>query len=340
MTALLYLPNAGASGVPIAAVDHATSGIGPGCGPSHVPLVTDPLAVPLVGRGWAVIAPDYAGMGVDNGMTSYFVGSSEAAATLDGVRALRQLHTRWFDAAQLGRELLVAGHSQGGHAALFTHQLFDPGVGVELRGSVAIAPGFGSARAWAALLQPRTRPVSGPEVFAAMSLWAQMGHDGSPAPDTWLTPAAQVALPRIFHDTCLPLAGVVVPWRFPTVGDIYQPAFLAAASSCSFMGACPQFEPWASAFVAKQPGNFSSEAPSLVLQGLEDKIVPASTVACIVDRLRAHGTPVRACAYSGDDHMSILGSAVPATIRWMDARRRGENPDVCPAQLTVACDAQ
>jgi acetyl esterase/lipase len=338
VTALVYLPTGGATDVPLAVVDHAASGIGPTCGPSHVPLVTDPMAVPLVGRGYAVVAPDYAGMGVDNGMTSYFVGKAEAAATLDAVRALRRLHAPHFEAAQLARDLFLVGHSQGGHAALFAHQLFDPSVGFTLRGTVAFAPGLGSARDWATLFQGAARPVSGPETFAAMSLYTRMLYDGGPAPGTWLSPAAQSALPKVFHDQCMPMLPAYVHAGFPTVGDLYQPSFLASAAACTFKDACPGFEPWASAFIAEQPGNFTSDVPALLLQGLADTLVAPATSSCIVDRLRAHGTPVQACAYAGDDHLSILGSAAPAMVHWMAARRTGATPDVCPAQLKIPCD--
>lgn len=339
VTALLYLPSGGATEVPIVAVDHASSGIGPSCGSSHVPLLTDPLAVPLVGRGYAVVAPDYAGMGVDNGMTSYFVGKAEAAATLDGVRALRRIHAPHFDAPQLGKDFFVAGHSQGGHAALLTHQFFDPTIGVELRGSIAVAPGLGSARDWAASFQGPSRPVSGQETFAAMSLYARMLYAGMPESGTWLSPAAQLTLPKIFHDQCLPSVVFSVQTSFPTLGDLYQPSFLASAAGCNFTDPCPDFEPWASAFVAEQPGRFSSAVPSLILQGLADELVRPSTVACIVDRMKAHGTPVQACGYAGDDHLSVFAKAIPAMVHWMAARRTGATPNVCLAPLDVACDA-
>jgi hypothetical protein len=62
-------------------------------------------------------------------------------------------------------------------------------------------------------------------------------------------------------------------------------------------------------------------------------------LACIVDRMKALGTPVQACAYAGADHVGIVSSAIPDAIRWMTARRSGATPDVCPAPLDVACSA-
>jgi pimeloyl-ACP methyl ester carboxylesterase len=337
VTGLLYLPSGRATDVPIVALDHGSSGLGPPCGPSHVPALTDPLAVPLVGRGYAIVAPDYAGMGVDNGMTSYLVGAEEAAATLDGVLALRQFHELRFDAARLGTDFFVAGHSQGGHAALFTHQLFDPRIGVNLLGSIAFAPALGNARNWSFLFEGPQRPLEEKQTYAAMSLYARMLYDGAPAANAWLLPPAQEALPSLFHHQCVPQLASSLAARFPTLGDLYQPTFLAAAEKCTFGRSCMGFEPWAAAFVAEQPGSFSSTAPSLILQGMADTVALPATVSCIVDRMKARGTPVIACAYAGDNHATIDVSAAPDMIRWIAARRSGSTPDVCPAPLDVPC---
>lgn len=340
VSALAYLPTGGARGVPLVAIEHGGSGVGPTCGPSHVPLLTDPLAIPLVARGYAVLAPDYAGMGVDNGMTSFLVGAAEAAATLDGVRALRRFHDPRFDAAQLGTDFFVAGHSQGGHAALFTHQLFDPSIGVRLLGSVAIAPGLGSAKQWAKNFSDPARPLGGLETAAAASLYAHALYAGRPDPSTWLSAGAQARLPALLHDVCLPQLPVFCWAAFPTLGDLYQPSFLAAAAACNFDGACPGFEPWASALVANEPGRFTSAVPSLILQGLADTVVEAASTGCIVARMTERRTPVQACAYLGADHVSVLEHAVPDMVRWIIARRAGQTPDRCIARLAATCDSR
>lgn len=339
VTALLSLPSGGLRNLAIVAVGHAFQGMGPWCGPTHAPIVSDPLAIPLVGRGYAVVAPDFAGVGVDNGMTSFLVGASEAAAMLDGVRALRKLRDPRFDAAQLGSDLFVVGHSQGGHAALFTHQFYGNELGVELRGSVALAPGLGSARDWARSLQDPLRPVRSMEIFGAMTLYARAGYDGAPEPNTWLSARAQAELPAMLHDHCSLDLFATIRSTFRTVGDLYQPSFVEAAAGCSFAGPCPRFEPWASTLVAEEPGRISSTVPSLVIEGLADVLVPPATVACVVDRMRTRGTPVQACGYAGEGHATIVTSAAPAVMRWIAARRLGATPDVCPAPLAIACDA-
>jgi hypothetical protein len=140
VTGLFYLPTGNARQLPIAAVSHYATGMGPSCGPTHNSASTDQIAIPLVGLGYAVVATDYAGMGVDSGMSSYLIGDSEAAANLDALRALRRFQDARFDATRLGTDFFVLGHSQGGHAALFTQEQFDSSMGVTLLGSRTARP--------------------------------------------------------------------------------------------------------------------------------------------------------------------------------------------------------
>jgi hypothetical protein len=341
VTALFYLPTGGptpAAGAPIAAVDHPTSGVGPSCGPTHYPVVTDNVAVPLVGLGYAIVAPDYAGMGVDNGMTSYLIGASEAAATLDGLRALRQFHDSRFDRSQLGTDLFVAGHSQGGHAALFTHAAFNASLGLNLLGSVSFAPGWGDIRQVAAGFTSAVHADDANATFSAMALYTHMLYTGAPAASTWLSTGAASSLPGWLHDLCGVSLTTAIEANFPTEGSLYQSSFLQAAAACPLSAPCPGFEPWSQELIAEQPGSFSSPAPALIMQGGQDPLVLPEQTACIVQRLTAAGTPVAACDFPSADHSSIVASALPAAAQWMNGRRQGIVPSVCPSPLTATCN--
>ncbi len=65
-------------------------------------------------KGYVVVAPDYPGLG-SSGDHPYLIGESAAHAVLDSVRAARSI-----EEARAGDRFIVWGHSQGGHAALFT----------------------------------------------------------------------------------------------------------------------------------------------------------------------------------------------------------------------------
>ncbi|MFE3543514.1 alpha/beta fold hydrolase [Nocardia sp. NPDC059177] len=141
----LFLPagDAPVTGWPIVAYDHGSSGSGPGCGgqadPELAPFPThrgaeDALIQRLVDQGYAVVAPDYLGLGrFDTGPHPYLEVASEATATIDLVRAARAAQP------ELSRTWSVLGISQGGHAALSTaHVQATYAPELDFRGTVAV----------------------------------------------------------------------------------------------------------------------------------------------------------------------------------------------------------
>jgi acetyl esterase/lipase len=337
VTALASVPTGKGGHVPTVAVNHGTSGLGPECGPTHTGLVASYMSDDLVKHGYAVVATDYQGMGVDDGVHPYLVGEAEAFAVLDGVKALTNLHEPAFDASQLSGELFLLGHSQGGHATLFAHQLFDERPTGRLLGSVSFAPGLGSLHGFKAGALPES-PTGLGSLFALMMVYAAASYGGEVPLDAFLTPTAQARLPGLFHDRCI--AGLVwsVPREFPTLGALFTPGFLKSMRECSWDGApCPPIDPIQRSLLASVPGHFHSAAPALILQGETDAVVSPASVACIDARLRAAGTPVQTCAYGGVGHLRIVGSAMPDAIAWMEAVRKGLPLPACQAPLAAAC---
>ena len=106
----------------VVAYTHGTVGVASNCAPS---LVTNPEQQPvlveggpeLLAAGYIVAATDYQGLGTP-GPHPYLVGEAEAMNALDSVRAARNLSE-----PSVGADFVVWGHSQGGHASLFTGQV-------------------------------------------------------------------------------------------------------------------------------------------------------------------------------------------------------------------------
>ncbi|MEV0297295.1 lipase family protein [Nocardia sp. NPDC050710] len=132
-------------GWPIMAFDHGTAGLGPGCGgqadPAKYPYPVamarqDEIIRHLVQQGFAVVAPDYLGLGLfDTGPHPYLGIRTEATSTIDLVRAVRSVRP------ELSRTWGVIGVSQGGQAALGTghlQQTYAPDL--DFRGTIAIDP--------------------------------------------------------------------------------------------------------------------------------------------------------------------------------------------------------
>ena len=112
-------------GFPIAVYEHGTS-------LRKVDVPSEDIQETYIGRifaagGYQVVMPDYLGMGESPGLHPYCHGESEATATLDMIRAVRE-------AQLLGEipgmepdngELFLTGYSQGGHAAMATHKYIE-----------------------------------------------------------------------------------------------------------------------------------------------------------------------------------------------------------------------
>ncbi|GAA1313095.1 hypothetical protein GCM10009634_81780 [Saccharothrix xinjiangensis] len=134
----LFLPDRPAppGGLPVVSYAHGTTGLADHCAPSTTGLTR--LEREHVARwlaaGYAVAATDYEGLATP-GPHPYFNGEAVADDVVDIVRAARLLHP------DVGRTWLVAGFSQGGHAALFTGLIAAAHAPeLDFRGTLALAP--------------------------------------------------------------------------------------------------------------------------------------------------------------------------------------------------------
>ena len=135
-----------ATGHPVIAWAHGTTGFAARCAPS---LFTNagggngPYLIPGLANylraGYVVTAADYQGLGVSHGVHPYLLGDSEGRSVLDATRASRHL-----PGLRTSDTVVVYGHSQGGHAALFAGEMaptYAPDLHVV--GVVAAAPATG-----------------------------------------------------------------------------------------------------------------------------------------------------------------------------------------------------
>ena len=74
--------------------------------------------------GYFVVMPDYLGMGDGPGLHPYCHAESEATATIDMIRAVREFISDSLQMIDNG-ELFLTGYSQGGHAAMATHKYIE-----------------------------------------------------------------------------------------------------------------------------------------------------------------------------------------------------------------------
>jgi len=125
-----------AGGWPIVAFGHGTTGIDQPCAPSNSDSLMgmSGLVAAIVGKGFAVVMPDYEGLGAP-GVHPYTDARTAGLNMIDAVRALRltfkNVSNRW----------MALGHSQGGGAAWAADERargYAPEL--DLVGAVALAP--------------------------------------------------------------------------------------------------------------------------------------------------------------------------------------------------------
>nr|WP_167405807.1 lipase family protein [Sphaerisporangium cinnabarinum] len=306
---LVVVPDAAASPSPVIAWAHGTTGSARGCAPS---VLDEPfesgafyLLDDVLARGWALVATDYVGLGTD-GPHPYLVGQGEARSVVDAVRAAREL-----DGATLGEQTVVWGHSQGGHAALWTG---------------AVAPGYAP-----------DVPLAGVAALApASDLTGLVAHLESVAGGSVFASFVVEAYDAIYPDS--DAAGYVRPGARFVVREMASRCLSEPSTLVSVAEALSMDQPlWTTDPTTGPLGEHLAEnvptgpvaAPLLVAQGASDTLILPTAQEAYVGARCAAGQPVDYRTYQGRDHVGLVQAGSPAAadlVRWTEARLAGEPP--------------
>jgi hypothetical protein len=295
---------ASASGHPVIAWAHGTTGLADACAPSRdgVDGVGFEPLLDLVRRGFVLTATDYEGLGTA-GIHPYLVGTSEGRSILDSIRAARALAE-----AAAGDRSAIVGISQGGHAAIWAGELVD-GYAPELdvAGIVAASPPMD--------LRAVQRAVRGRD-------------DGGEA--GWLESLMVAAAWRSVYDA--PLDGLLTDEALGIVDDLEDtcPGSIAPPARDPFRVDPASVPAWQALLEANSPGRRPSRPPILVLAATEDELVPPSTIPLGVDLQCAAGSNVELRWVPGP-HEATLASPPHAALAfaWLVDRLRGQPADGC-----------
>ena len=93
-------------------------------------------------KGFIMCCPDYLGMGDSPGLHPYVHGETEATASIDMLRAVREYLSDSMGIQDNG-EVFITGYSQGGHAAMATHKYIEENGLLSEFNVVASAPASG-----------------------------------------------------------------------------------------------------------------------------------------------------------------------------------------------------
>jgi alpha-beta hydrolase superfamily lysophospholipase len=329
VTGLIAVPNGAppAGGFPVVTWAHGTTGIADSCAPSLSPDDFTGIANVLLDKGYVVVGTDYEGLGTP-GRHPYIVGESEARGTIDIVRAARNLA-----GVHASDQYVVWGHSQGGHAAMFSLHIADTWAPeLHLLGVVAGAPPSQLYLIYQAL---QSSPFRYYLLMAAAGWNAAYGDQAAPL-DAVLTPQGLQVVNEV-DNGC--------------TGYLYDKT--SGYSTSDLLKADPNTVPeWAALLKANDPGQFTAAAPEplLVIQGGNDEQIPVAATAIMFDQLCAIGQTEERWVYPGQSHAGVIGPSLDDMMTWIGDRfAGGPNPDpyapvgqadvqtqTCPAAASAA----
>ena len=307
----IFIPSglAPAGGRNVIAWAHPTSGGAPDCAPSLYPdragLIWN--LRDMLSAGYVVVATDYPGLGTA-GIHPYLIGESAGRAVLDSVRAAQH-----FSNSGASNRFAVWGHSEGGHAALFTGQLaarYAPDL--KLVGVAAAAP----ATYLVDLFEDDAKTE---QDLIAMALLSWSGLENI-APATIVEPGVMSAFNATARGCLTSIA------QFEALEKDEK-----RLQAARFLKIDPtKTEPWKSIMLRNSPGQARAGAPVFIAQGTADTTVDPKVTKRFAKALCAKGEHVTFVELPGVSHIFVARDAAPTAIKWMNDRFKGaQAPSSC-----------
>lgn len=312
-SAIVVIPdNAPATPAPAILWDHGTTGIARGCAPSLLPNMFDIQGIPAVAdaisAGWVIVATDYSGQGAAGGFP-YLIGEGEARSTLDSLRAAKQL-----EGVRLGDEAVIWGHSQGGHAALWTGAVArDYAPELRILGVAAISP------------------AADPRGMAELIVDSSSQSPLTTIAVAWVLVPYSQAYADVDVDAQVAPAGRAVV-REMSARCTSQPGLLVSVLSALGIGAGDRLyigDPTAGPMGARLDENKTLgpwPMPLMIAWGGSDEVISPTLQHRYVGELCAAGIPLTWREYPGYSHMSIVSSGsdfLPTLVAWTSDRFAG-----------------
>ena len=298
-------------GRPIVAWAHPTSGVVPRCAPSLAIFLFEQIQGlrSFVRNGYVVAATDYPGLGTP-GPHPYLVGTSEARAVIDSARVAAQL-----PGAGGGKKFVVWGHSQGGHAALFTGiiaKAYAPEL--DLLGVAAAAP----ATDLVTLMNEDIDSAGGKNI-TAMTLWSwQRVFDAN--------------MDRLVDRKAIPVIDQLAEECIEGPFDIRIRQITEQPLEQYFLTTKhpSDVEPWHTLLAQNSPGTLPAGIPVFLAQGADDVIIRPKVTQDYAATLCRAGSKVRMLSMPNIGHGRAAQASTQAMLDWTSGRFAGKTaPDDC-----------
>jgi dienelactone hydrolase len=325
--------------LPVVVVSHGTRGQGAPCTASKLAELYQ--TGPLVGSGYVVIAPDLAGFndyGAKGNPPSIYAGAADVGkSTLDGAKAVRKLIHEG-----LSEQIVLVGHSQGGHTALSALAMsasYD--AGGTIAGVFVYTPLWFSQASWGALpLLASTYPFADYTLLNSAAIWYMYTHsealDGPGHGGDIFKPEQRAAIKNFQDKVCLDEADKPLRALGTDITAVYDPAFVdSVAGAAGFGTECLDdvCKKWIARFAADRPHlkGAALKVPIEIAYGGSDHSIPPERLACVLDRLEADGAHYGLCIEPSADHPGIVFKRSDYANDWIGALTLGE-PEPTPCK--------
>lgn len=297
--AILFPADTSGASRPIVAWAHPTTGVVTRCAPTLMPNLSTSIQGLdyFADAGYVIVATDYAGLG-GPGTHPYLIGTNAARTLLDSVRAARTISD-----ARAGDRFVVWGHSQGGHAALFTGQEAS-GYAPELKllGVAAAAPATRLVELFDA-----DRNTSSGRSLTAMALYS-WSRTFDFALSDYVSPHAEPSFGRLAND-CI-----------EDVADFLKEDDDERALDRTFLKADPTADPRLRSIMEQNSaGLLPAGMPVFLAQGSADDLVRPAITHGYAKQLCSAGAKVKMHVMSGVSHTWAARDSAFAASQWIDA---------------------
>jgi uncharacterized membrane protein HdeD (DUF308 family)/alpha-beta hydrolase superfamily lysophospholipase len=308
---LVVVPvGAGDGPLPVVTWAHGTTGATPQCAPS---LLEDPFEAgamfvldEVIANGWAFVATDYVGLGTE-GPHPYLVGQPEGRSVLDSVRAARQM-----EELGLSEQTVVWGHSQGGHAALWSGVLatdYAPDAGVVAVAALSPASNLPG-------LVANLDVVPGGDIFTSYVIEGYTETFDDVDQGDYVRPGASVLVDEL-ASRCLSERSVAVSLVESLAVD--DPLLSQDLTEGALGERLEQNVPTG-----------PIDVPLLIGQGAADQLVLPEAQQAYVDQRCADGGQVDYRTYADRDHVPVVepdSPLIPELLAWTQDRFDGAPAD-------------
>lgn len=241
-----------------------------------------------VAKGYVVVRTNYEGLGAAGGHP-YMNGPSAANTVIDIVRAARGLDS------SIGTDWVVMGHSQGGHAALFTaDRASSRAAELNLLGAVSIAPGGAEISQTIEYFRAGKPATKALQPYLALIMLGARAAEPSLDVSSLLSESAQPLL-SVARSGC--------PWATGSTADTVPTSELFAPDA--------EFAPLIDYLNAQEPRNADPSVPTMIIAGAEDKQVTEDRVDDLVKHYCEGDSTIRYEVYDGLNHSELLTDKAP-----------------------------